>query len=58
MRRKREQLLERKLANEDEMVKILERKVANAEENLKQQIKRIEHLEKTNRNSHNRSRIL
>ena len=58
MIKKREQLLERKLANEDEMVKILERKVANAEENLKQQIKRIEHLEKTNRNSHNRSRIL
>ena len=55
MIQKREQLLESKLANEDEKVKLLESKIANAEENLKQQIKRIEHLEKTNRNSHNKA---
>ena len=55
MRQKMEQLLESKLANEDEKVKLLESKVANAEETLKQQIKRIEHLQKTNRNCHNKA---
>ena len=55
MRQKMEQLLESKLANEDEKVKLLQSKVANAEETSKQQIKRIEHLQKTNRNCHNKA---